>query len=287
MISLEFQGTCDGKSPQRSQHPVPAIVGNCSTQAHWKSDQASSWNPSGCCCHPLLLLKAVPELPSSASCKPSSFQTEFITWNPSWLAFWIHNFNPAGGGSRGWWGFFAFLLLHKSRRTFPWYGEPAAWMKGGVQLSVPAFPPLSAGNSMHYWAFCCFIAAFPSQITFFFCRQSYFLIARFISGQLAGQGDIIYASLSKIPDSPQTIHSPGGHRTTRPNLNMVKCCELQCEEKGVFLLPHAPWVCYDPLTCRINHSLFTQFNLTMIFHIGCTIILTSWEHGTTLTPLGV
>lgn len=67
---------------------------------------------------------------------------------------------------------------------------------------------------------------------------------------------------------------------------MVKCCELQGEEKGVFLLPHAPWVCYDHLTYRINHTLFIQVHFTMIFHIGCTIILTSWEHGTTLTPSG-
>lgn len=104
---------------------------------HHKTHQAAA-------CHPLLLLKAVPELPSSASCKPSSFQTEFITRNPSRLAFRMHNFNPAGGGSRGWWGFFAFLLLHKSGRTSPWCGEPTAWMKGGAGLSVPAFPPLFA-----------------------------------------------------------------------------------------------------------------------------------------------
>lgn len=144
---------------------------------HHKTHQAAA-------CHPLLLLKAVPELPSSAGCKPSSFQTEFITWNPSQLPFWMHNFNPAGGGSRGWWGFFAFLLLHKSGRTFPWCGEPTACMKCGAQLSVPAFPPLFAGGSLHYWALCCFIASFPSKITFFY-RQSYFLIARLISGQLA------------------------------------------------------------------------------------------------------
>lgn len=147
---------------------------------HHKTHQAAA-------CHPLLLLKAVPELPSSAGCKPSSFQTEFITWNPSRLTFWTHDFNPAWGGSRGWRGFFAFLLLHKPGRTFPWSGEPTAWMKGGAQLSVPAFPPLFAGNSLHYWALCYPIAAFPSQITYFFCRQSCFLIARFISGQLAAR----------------------------------------------------------------------------------------------------
>lgn len=30
--------------------------------------------------------------------------------------------------------------------------------------------------SLHCWAFCYFIAAFPSQITHLFCRQSYFLM---------------------------------------------------------------------------------------------------------------
>lgn len=143
---------------------------------HHKTHQVAAW-------HPLLLLKAVPELPSSAGCKPSSFQTEFITWNPSQFTFWTHNFNPAGEEAES-----GGASLHSFCCTnLPWCGEPTAWMKGGAQLSVPAFPPLSAGNSLHYWALCYSIAVFPSQITYFFCRQSYFLIARYISGQLAAR----------------------------------------------------------------------------------------------------
>lgn len=129
-------------SPLLSQATAPHNPTRKLIKLHHKTSQAAA-------CHPLLLLKAVPELPSSAGCKPpSSFQTEFIKQNPFRLAFWMHNFNPAGGGSRGWWDFFAFLLFHKSGITFPRCRKRTAWMKGRDQLSVHTFPSYAwhAGN---------------------------------------------------------------------------------------------------------------------------------------------
>lgn len=177
---------------------------------HHKTHQAAA-------CHPLLVLKAVPELPSSAGCKPSSFLTEFITWNPPQLTFWRCYFNPGGGGSWRWRGLIPFLLLHKPGRTFPWCGEPTSWIKGGAQLSVPAFPPLFAGNSLHFCAFCYSIAAFPSQITYFFCRQSYFLMARFISGQLAARRQY----LCQFVQNPRFLTGRGSPGQTWTWLNVV------------------------------------------------------------------
>lgn len=122
---------------------------------------------------------------------------------------------------------------------------------GVAQLSVPAFPPLFAGSSLRYWALCYFIASLPSKITYFFYRQSYFLIARLISGQLAAWNNVYF--LSKISDSPQAVHSWWGTGSPGQTWTWLNALSSNVKRKlGSFCLM-AP-ECYAPLTCRINHS---------------------------------
>lgn len=83
-------------------------------------------------------------------------------------------------------GLLCIPLLHVSGRTFPWCGEPTAWTKGRAQLSVPTFPPLLTHCTIELSA----ISLQPflhKSLLFFFCRQSYFITARFISGQLVAR----------------------------------------------------------------------------------------------------
>lgn len=210
-------------SPLLSQATAPHNPTRKLNKLHHKTSQAAA-------CHPLLLLKAVPELPSSAACKPAaSFQTEFIKWNPFRLAFWMHNFNPAGGGSRGWWDFFAFLLFHKSGITFPSCRQHSAWMKGGDELSVRTFPS-HAGNvpaAAELSAISChsFLQRPLSP------RQSFFFMVRLTPGQLIAGTKYLYQLLVQNPRQTtitlQAVHSQGVHRFTRPNMNVIKFRELQ------------------------------------------------------------
>lgn len=251
--------THDGKRSRRSLHPVPCYL----RQLH-HTIPLINW--SSFIIKPVRLLlathsscwKAVPELPSSAGCKTlSSFQREFIKQNPFQLAFWMHNFNPDGGGSTGWRDFSAFLLLQKSGKTFLRCRKPTARMNGRDQIFTHTFLLFGHGVQVMSLQLLSFL---PFYFSIFF--KDYFLPGRAFYpwwntlGQLTARRKHLYKlcvqNLRWATRNLQAVHSEGVHRITRPSLNIIKCWELHSKQQDGLILPSGPWMCYDSWTWRIT-----------------------------------
>lgn len=188
MISLEFQGTRDGKSPQRSQHPVPAILG-------WlfHANPLESWSS--------FIIKPIRLLPAThSSCwrLSQSFPPLLAANPPAFKQNLLHGIHPRslsegailtqlgeeaedGGAS-----FHSFCCTNLGEHS-PGVGSPLHGWKMGLSFQFLHFLLYLQVTHCTFELSSVLLQPFPHKSLISFVGRANILIARFISGQLAAR----------------------------------------------------------------------------------------------------